>query len=208
MKGIIKGKKAYIYDKQVNTSKRTNQYNSFLKRNVVGDNLVIADFGCGTGISFPSIINKCKILYGIDGSKEMINICKEKYNSSKCTKKIKLILSDLSNTRIKKESCDLVIIRMTLHHLRNKKHVINEAHRILKSQGKLLVIDTFRHRNILITYLLDIKRNYEMGMELFQHNYCTLNEFTSIIKNKFKIININSQIKNFYTKANIILIKM
>ncbi len=204
MKGTINGKKAREYDKQVNATTRSNKKNSFLNREIKGKKNIIVDLCCGSGISLDVLLTKAKKIYAIDASEEMISICKEKVKNEK----VKFIVSDVRNVSIKDEECDYVIIRMGLHHIRDKQGVIEEAYRILKKKGKLLVIDRFRCENIIMTYLKDIIRNIHMGMNAFQHHYIKLNEFYKMINGKFKVINKFEHKIKFYTKANIVLKKI
>ncbi|MCB9358399.1 class I SAM-dependent methyltransferase [Candidatus Woesearchaeota archaeon] len=204
MSGIIDGKKAHIYDKHVNTSKRTNKKNSFLKRNIKGRKLVVADLCCGSGISFELLLEKADKIYGVDASKEMISICRENYKDNKLI----LLNEDVRKTSITAGSCDYAVIRMGLHHIKDKQGLLDEASRILKKGGKLLMIDRFRHRDVISTYLLDFVRNWQMKMHMFQHSYITLKKMHEIIEGKFIIESIYSYKKDFYTKANIVLRKV
>jgi ubiquinone/menaquinone biosynthesis C-methylase UbiE len=62
----------------------------------------------------------------------------------KMIKNIQTIQADLERsnlTPIPDGSCDLVILANLLHQLKNNKNLLTQAYRILKTKGKLLVVD-------------------------------------------------------------------
>jgi ubiquinone/menaquinone biosynthesis C-methylase UbiE len=200
--GIIKGKYAYNYDKYSYSPKKSNQYNSFLNRNV-NSNKIVVDICCGTGVSISFLKDRSKKIYGIDASQDMLNICKNRFSE----KNVFLITSTANNIPLADSSCDYVLIRMGLHHIKNKLEVINEAYRLLKKNGSLLVMDKFSRYPILITFFYDIIRNLLKGYSIFGHHYISLNNFKKMIQDKFKIKEEYSHKKGVYLKANISLIK-
>jgi len=203
--GIIKGKQAYNYNNQVNAKTRTNRFNSFLNREIPKNKKqVIADLLCGSGITLELLKDRAKKVYAVDASKEMIDICKEQFKNQN----IEFIISDVKNTPIKSKSCDVVLIRMGLHHVKDKKKVIDEVYRILKKNGKFIVVDKFLAINKFITYVWDVCRNIKMGMPLFIHHFIDICEFEKIINKKFKIKSIYSHRIKHTLKANIVLEKL
>jgi len=202
--GIIRGKQAHAYDKRLFSSKKNNQFNSFLNRNVK-EGKVLADFCCGGGVSVKFLKDRVKKLYAIDASQEMINLCKKRFGKDK---KVELIKGDIANTSLKSDSCDYVLIRMSLHHIKNKEKVLKEVYRVLKKDGAFLIMDKFSKYNLLITYGFDIIRNAIRGHGLFGHYFISMNKFRKMIKNKFEIVDEYSHRKQVYLRANLVLKKI
>lgn len=181
-----------------------NKINKFLSRNV-RSNSVIADFCCGTGITIEFLVDKGRMIYGIDTSRDMINICKRRF---KGRKNVNLVNGDVLNTGLNKDYFDYVVIRMGLHHIKDKEAVINEAHRILKKKGKFIIIDKFQLHNTFITLVYDFLRNLVKGYPVLGHHYITIQNFIQIAEKKFKIVSCFKQEKEIYLKANVILEKL
>jgi len=202
--GIINGKQAHAYDKRVFSSKKNNQFNSFLNRNVKKGK-ILADFCCGGGVSVKFLKDRVKKLYAIDASEEMINMCEERFNKDK---NVKIIKSNISNTPLKSESCDYVLVRMSLHHIKDKEKILSEAHRVLKKDGIFLLMDKFTKFNLVVTYCFDIIRNAIRGHGLFGHYFISLKKFKKMIKNKFEVISEYNHRKQIYLRANLVLRKI
>lgn len=200
MDGIIEGKHAHAYERNRYSKLKSN---TFISREIK-PNSVVADFCCGTGVSIEFLIPKAKLIYGIDASKDMIDICKGKFNNNP---KVRLIQADVSNTGLNNQYFDYVLIRMGLHHIKDKKSVIDEAYRLLKTNGKLIIIDKFRKYNTLITYAFDLFRNILRGYHLFGHYYIRIAQLEDLLNSKFQIKSQSIQSKQIFLKANIILKK-
>ncbi len=68
----------------------------------------------------------------------MIKINREKFGKFR---NVKLLKSSVSDTKLRSEHFDFVVIRMGLHHIRDKRPVIDEIRRVLKPRGKVIIID-------------------------------------------------------------------
>jgi ubiquinone/menaquinone biosynthesis C-methylase UbiE len=213
--GIIKGKFASNYDNKTFSKKKYYKPNSFLNREIE-NNKILVDLCCGTGMSFVFLKDRCKKIYAVDASLDMINKCKERININELNKNntknkhfnnIVLINSDARNISLKDKSCDIVLIRMGLHHIKEKEEVIEESYRILKKKGKLIIMDHFKKYNLILTNFYDFFRNIKRGNNLFSHYYCSVEDLLNICSKKFKLkyrkdINIG-----FLIKSNIIFLK-
>lgn len=201
--GIIKGKFVKNYDSQIFSKKKYYKPNSFLKREIKKDDVVL-DLCCGTGVSLIYLEDRCKKIYGIDASLDMINECKKKIKQKS---KIVLIKSEANKTPINDNFFDVVLIRMGLHHMKNKKAVIEECYRILKNDGKLLIMDHFQKYNIFMTNLVDVFRNLKRKNSLFGHYYCKIDYLISISSHVFKLSYRKDVDLKFFKKSNLIFVK-
>jgi ubiquinone/menaquinone biosynthesis C-methylase UbiE len=208
MKGIIEGKFAEKYYNTQFSKKVIYKPNNFLKREILEEpkyknkKLVIADLGCGTGVTIEYLKEKCKIIYGIDGSDEMIKLCKNNFFDDK---NVELKKSNLLNIPLKNEECDVTILRMVLHHIpnKNKYKVLSEALRITKPKGKILIMDKFLFYPLLINNLFDFTKNLKERNQLFSHSYIKFEKIERFLE-KFTKINFFHKIKReFYYKINV-----
>ncbi len=114
-----------------------------LKAAKVEDGENILDVGCGTGSllilakqKFPNIKAT-----GIDADEKILNIFEKKIN--KLNLDIKIIKTGAQDMPFTSGSFDLVISSLVFHHLPTelKKQAMKEVHRILKPQGRFLLVD-------------------------------------------------------------------
>ena len=106
---------------------------------------VVADFGCGSGfyvLPAAQIVGNSGLVYAID-----VVEAKLAATSSIATqfgyKNIRFVQADLSRplTVVPSDSCDLVVMGNILHQVKPQEQVLKNAYRVLKSGGKLLVVE-------------------------------------------------------------------
>ncbi|HOK41074.1 MAG TPA: methyltransferase domain-containing protein [bacterium] len=102
----------------------------------------VLDIGIGTGLLSLKFLKAkdCQIT-GIDNSKEMLKICKEKINELKLTDKIQLKQMDAHNLDFPDNSFDIVASTVSLHHIKDKLPVIKKIYSILKQDGRFVLGD-------------------------------------------------------------------
>lgn len=153
---------------------------------------IILDLCCGTGNQF-KLLSKhgFKNLYCLDISDSMLEIAKRTDSS------IKIYNEDTTKTSFDDASFDVVIISFAIHEKdRNTQQaLINEAYRIIKKDGLMLVVDyvfdnkTTKFSRILISIIERIA-----GGEHYRNfkNYIQNKGLSSLIKkDKFKLIKCN-----------------
>jgi len=108
-------------------------------------NTVAAEFGCGSGgfaIPLAKRLNE-GLVYAIDIQESPLSALKSRVLLENIVN-IKIIRSDLEEPKgstLSTDSLDLVLIPNVLFQVKDKSAIISEAERILKSKGKLVVID-------------------------------------------------------------------
>jgi ubiquinone/menaquinone biosynthesis C-methylase UbiE len=129
-----------------------NQSNRFLSPREIVEQFGVklssqtADFGSGAGdfaIALAEIISPKGKVYAIDVMESAHQSLRSKYKIKNLSN-IELILSNLeceNGSTLAKESIDLVMIHNILFQVTNKKNLIQEAHRVLNSSGKLAIIE-------------------------------------------------------------------
>ena len=103
----------------------------------------VLDIGCGSGHLLQLMSRYFKYLYGIDNSEEMIKKAK------KNLKKASFCCQDANFLPYPREYFDYVISHTAFHHLKKEK-ALEEARRVLKKGGKLLIVDVAWEQNKLI----------------------------------------------------------
>lgn len=114
-----------------------------LEKLEIRDDMIVADFGCGSGgFTFP-IAKKLKngFVYALDIQESPLSAMKGRAEINNITN-IDFINTDIEKkTNIAESSLDLVIIVNVLFQIEDKKAVISEAKRLLKKEGKIVIID-------------------------------------------------------------------
>lgn len=107
---------------------------------------IVADFGSGAGyFTLPlakAVASKGKV-FAVDILPSALEVVDKKAKMENLTN-IELVQADLekeNSTKIMDSSVDFVVISNLLFQLENKANIFREAKRVLKSGGKLIVID-------------------------------------------------------------------
>jgi Methylase involved in ubiquinone/menaquinone biosynthesis len=98
---------------------------------------VIVDLGCGTGLSttiWSKVSNK---VIGIEPSRDMIKLAREKASN---LKNVNFISGFSDNTGLEDSSVDIITCSQSFHWM-NPETTLNEASRILKKGGIFAVYD-------------------------------------------------------------------
>lgn len=105
---------------------------------------ICADLGCGTGFISLALLEKAKIVFSIDNSRNML---KELHStaSKKGLKDIYPISGSMENLPLFDRSIDRVFINMALHHIFDAKKAIEEMFRVLKKDGTVVITDVEEH---------------------------------------------------------------
>ena len=117
--------------------------NDILKQLNLKESMTVADLGCGSGGWVIPLAKKLEggKVYAIDILEEPLSALKAKANLEKLTN-IQSIVADVEKgVDIWEESCDWVLMSNLLFQCEDKKKVLQEAKRILKKRGKILVVD-------------------------------------------------------------------
>ena len=106
--------------------------------------IVIADLGAGEGLISQLLAHRAKQVWCIDNSPRMVEVgteLAERNGLANLTYK----LGDIEQVPLPDRSVDLAILSQALHHAQHPQTAINEAWRILKPGGQILVLDLNEH---------------------------------------------------------------
>ena len=107
-------------------------------------NVVVADLGAGEGLISQLLARNAKQVWCIDNSPRMVEVGTElarKNDLSNLTYK----LGDIEQVPLADESVDLAILSQALHHAIHPQKAVDEAYRILRPGGQVLVLELAEH---------------------------------------------------------------
>lgn len=102
---------------------------------------VIADFGCGTGLSTRKLLHhiQCKICYGVDLAIGLLNIAieKDKTKETTCSEHLEtfFIVADIDQLPLQANSIDLIFSNMALQWMPHLLCSLQHIHEHLKPNG-------------------------------------------------------------------------
>jgi ubiquinone/menaquinone biosynthesis C-methylase UbiE len=135
------------WDKRAKTfDDRCFNYFRFMQKRLISlldlrENQRLLDLGCGTGWAVryaASLVHERGEFYGIDISSKMIERAKE--NSSDF-KNVNFYQANAEELPFGDEFFDFIICSNSFHHYFSPDKVLSEAHRILKSKGRIYILD-------------------------------------------------------------------
>jgi len=133
-------KRASVYDKLSWTKKqellKTIKHSAWSNSSSDGFKNV-CDIGTGTGTVAKFLAPFCKNIEAIDNSKDMLEIAKQE-NSFK---NINYHLMNVEEMHFDDKIFDLIVARMTFHHVEQQNKAILECYRILKPGGAFVVCE-------------------------------------------------------------------
>ncbi len=107
--------------------------------------LVIADLGAGDGTFALLLAQRASQVIAVDASAKMIEVARE-LALRHDVKNVDYRLGDMEELPIDTAAVDLVFFSQSLHHALHPERAIHEACRILKPQGRLVILDLAKHR--------------------------------------------------------------
>ena len=115
-----------------------------IKRLIPDEKCMVLDMCCGTfsnGLPIAKKNSNNRVI-GIDRSRAMLKEAKGKIRKEQLNN-VKLLCKDATQTGLKDHSFDCIIIGLVLHECNKElwKGILDEAHRLLKDDGKLIVLE-------------------------------------------------------------------
>ncbi len=189
----------YFKNKDSNPRKALCQY-------INQQDIKILDICTGTATNVITVANHkrdAKIV-GIDISKEMLSIASKKVKKTGL-ENIKLYQMDATNTEFKNNTFDVVLISLVLHEVPEElaEKILLEAKRVLKPEGRLLVMEWEEPQSLwkrILFYIIrklepkgfeqflqmDIRLYFEkLGLQIMDMKHC---DYTKVINMKKKVV--------------------
>lgn len=125
---------------------------------------VLLDYGCGTGLISFNRLEDVGTVVGYDSSLHMLEVFNSKIDSNK-------ILST-NSLESYNNHFDCVVSSMVFHHIMNLDETLDDIYRILKVDGKLLIVDLD----------LDDGSFHRDELDFKGHNGFERNQFKSLVE--------------------------
>jgi len=106
--------------------------------------ITVADLGAGEGLVSQLLAQRAERVWCIDNSPKMVEVGTE-LASKNGLANLTYKLGDIEQVPLPHKSVDLAILSHALHHAAHPQTAVNEAFRILKPGGQLLVLDLKEH---------------------------------------------------------------
>lgn len=138
----------------------------------------ILDLACGTGALEEIILKKHpnQRIIGLDLTEGMLRVACKKFAVSN---NVHFLCGDASNLPFAAGSFDIVVCCSSFHHFNEPSRTLAECHRVLTSNGRLVLLDWCR--NYLTCQLLDVfLRNFNLDPGYF--NCYRFEELRSILE--------------------------
>jgi ubiquinone/menaquinone biosynthesis C-methylase UbiE/DNA-binding transcriptional ArsR family regulator len=104
----------------------------------------IADLGAGEGLLSQLLARRAQQVWCIDNSARMVEVGAELAKKNGLTN-LTYKLGDIANVPLPDRSVDLAILSQALHHAQHPQVAVDEAYRILRPGGQILVLDLNEH---------------------------------------------------------------
>ena len=157
---------AYQYDNNINPTRD-------LDKTVTKESLSNLDFfkvlelGCGSGKNTEWLITKADKLVGLDFSKNMLDLARNKITS----KKVTLINADLNEKwPVNNNSFDLATINLTLEHIEILDHIFNSLFMKLTQGGKCFVCELHPKKQLAGSKARFEENETEIALDVFYHS--------------------------------------
>jgi ArsR family transcriptional regulator len=106
--------------------------------------ITVADLGAGEGLVSQLIAHRAERVWCIDNSVKMVEVGTELAKKNGLGN-LMYKLGDIERVPLPDKSVDLAILSQALHHASHPQTAVDEAYRILKPGGQLLVLDLKEH---------------------------------------------------------------
>lgn len=108
------------------------------------DSFVIADLGAGEGTLSQLLAKHVKQVIAVDSSEKMIAFGRKTAKENGFVN-LDFRLGDIESPPVKAGAVDVAIFSQALHHAQSPQNAVTAAHKILKSGGRIVILDLLKH---------------------------------------------------------------
>lgn len=103
---------------------------------------VVADLGCGTGALSATLAPFVRKVIAIDASAAMLAAARRRLDGAA---NVEIKQGDLESLPIERDKVDVAVLSLVLHHVAEPLKALGEAARVLRPDGRLIVVDMMPH---------------------------------------------------------------
>jgi ArsR family transcriptional regulator len=107
--------------------------------------MIIADLGAGDGSFALLLAQSATRVIAVDSSQKMLDVGREQALRTGVAN-VEFRLGDMEELPIDVDAVDLVFFSQSLHHAGHPERALREAWRILRPQGRVVILDLAKHR--------------------------------------------------------------
>ena len=157
---------AYQYDNNINPTRDLDKIATIESLSEINFFNVL-ELGCGTGKNTEWLITKADKLVGLDFSKNMLALARNKIAS----KKVTFINADLNEKwPVNNNSFDLATINLTLEHIEILDHIFNSLFKKLAQGGKCFVCELHPKKQLAGSKAQFEENGTDIVLDVFQHS--------------------------------------
>jgi len=156
---------AYQYDNNINPTRDLDKSitKEFLSKI---DFFKVLELGCGSGKNSEWLITKAEKLVGLDFSKNMLDLARNKIKTDKAT----FINTDLNEKwPVKNNAFDLVTINLALEHIEILDHIFKSSFMKLVQGGKCFVCELHPKKQLTGSRAQFEENGVKIELDVFQH---------------------------------------
>lgn len=106
--------------------------------------VTVADLGAGEGMISQLIARQAEKVYCVDRSTKMVEVGTRLAQTNQL-ENLEYLLGDIEDVPLPDASVDIALLSQALHHADHPSKAIDEAYRILKPSGRIVILDLKEH---------------------------------------------------------------
>ena len=110
------------------------EYNAWIKKHLDKQNLLLADLGCGTGLTSELLLNQNNFVFGVDLTRQLLKTAKNRHTQ----RRFAVTEGDVTSLPFKDDTFEGIVCLDTLEHIPSIEKAISEIGRICKPGGTVL----------------------------------------------------------------------
>jgi len=119
-----------------------HRFETFALLGLLDPDWTVGDLGCGTGLVSAALAPFVRGVVAVDASAAMLGAARKRLAGQH---NVDLRSGDLESLPLDDETLDAAVLFLVLHYLAEPRQVLAEVHRVLKPDGRLLVVDMMPH---------------------------------------------------------------
>ena len=112
---------------------------------LIDPDLTVGDLGCGTGQVSEMLASHVAKVVAVDGSTDMVQAARKRL---KGLHHVEVRRGNMEALPVDDGQLDVAVVALVLHHLPEPARALAEVHRVLKTGGRVLIVDMLPHDRV------------------------------------------------------------